>query len=167
MIIVLSGWRGTRETQQEILDATADVLRRLFVRFPDAQYRRGDCKTGVDWAVDYLWRKQYERSGWFTPQVKGRRGIEKFSADWSHGPVGGPERNEAMLRGDGTTDLRHGFARLLVAMPQPGPRPPKGSGTWGCVDIAHRLGIPVEIAPLRPIGDWDADRLPLLPRIEV
>lgn len=164
MIIVLSGWRGNHTvlSQVEIREAVADMLCRLFVHFPDAEYRVGDCPTGVDAAVRRLWDLQGSKTGWYRPQVSGRRRLAPpYRADWgAAGRRAGPERNRAMLRGDGTDDLVTGFASALYAMPEPGPRKPV-SGTWTCMEIASELGVSFTSVPLRPAHGQD--RLPHLP----
>lgn len=168
MIIVLSGWRGTStvDCQVEISDATADILRRLFIHFPDARYRVGNNPAGFDSAVNALWIKQRYRAGWYWPQVFGRRSLDRtWVAEWNkHGKAAGPLRNLAMMRGDGTADDTHGFAHLLVAMPEPGRRRPH-SGTWDTIDAAAECGVDTLIVPLRParLPFGQLDRMPGFP----
>jgi hypothetical protein len=173
MIIVLSGWRGitdrrekekTAEANHLIIEACAEVLRGLFLKWPDGHYRVGDCKTGIDDCVRYLWNRQNDRNGWLRgDRLPGSRTLDTHWVADFRGPLGkaaGPDRNRRMLVGDGGSDDRTGIAHLLVAMPEPGPRR-EGSGTWSAISIAHELGIPTLIEPLamrhRHLG---GDRLP-------
>lgn len=155
MIISLSGWRGPENDQANqvaIGHAARDILGTLFLHFPEAHYRIGDCPNGFDAWIRALWDGQQE---WHEPLLQrsepyGRRDLEIFTAEWGElGPAAGPIRNGHMLDGDKTADPKHGTAHLLIALPKPGLRMPR-SGTWSCVDAAVKRSIPVHICPLFP-----------------
>ncbi len=176
MIIAFSGWRGPRPPQRggavdpvaeriahqtfaNIREAAADVLRGLFERWPHAHYRVGDCRTGLDHSIALLFSTQKRHGGWLGGAFPGNRTLATFKADWRDGRRAGPDRNERMLVGDGTSHGVTGVVNLLVALPEPGDRQPV-SGTWRCIEQAHKLHIPVSIVPILSNGRLAAPHLP-------
>lgn len=127
MIICFSGWRHW--TDSRFIHTLIQKLCEEEILGPPNQVRVGDCPSGVDKFVRALLTEM-------------RASLCVWTADWSrYGKQAGPVRNQAMLLGIGCGDM----ANLLIALPEPGSYPARGSGTWGCIGEAWRLGIEVRM----------------------
>lgn len=137
-IVAISGWRNNSHNG-DFLDIVDRLLWVFDIdnNFPPVFYRIGDCKTGTDAMAAYvLLNRHYNCQLPLPPHI--------YRAQWrQHGNKAGPMRNVAMLYGFDETDPFFGHrADLLVAWPEPLKRRQPRSGTWDCIEAAHKLGIP-------------------------
>lgn len=139
-VLAVSGWRKRPDPSYitRYLTLKLDVIRSLF-HVGRVAIRVGDCPTGVDAMV----------RDWIKVNDLPHR---VYEADWDrYGKGAGPIRNRNMLLGiNGSPSTPESLpairrADLLLAFPQPGSYPYKGSGTWNCIGQAWELGIRVEL----------------------
>lgn len=141
MIIAVSGWRYW-DSKASLVTVIGTLIDAVWANEPNPNpmgdgplptLRFGDNPGGIDqlmWEIVIEWRLPHER----------------YIANWDeYGKAAGPLRNRAMLKGDGFTGQR---ANLLLAFPEPQNYPKiPGSGTWGCIGEAARMGIQTTIYP--------------------
>lgn len=129
-IIAITGWRNHTER-----DFVRFALFKMMELYSPLVFRVGDCPYGVDHFAYEL----FTETG---------QSFERYIADWGrYGAAAGPLRNHTMLEGSNTLHGTCGrYADLLLGFPQPGRRQ-QGSGTWGCIDAAYGMMIPVMVLP--------------------
>lgn len=138
IIVAVTAWRD-HDMKDFIINEMEEILEDLMWWLGEPHLRVGDATGGDKIVLD--WCRANDVSH------------HQYRADWDRygRPAAGPIRNNAMLRG--LEEPGNMWADLLLAFPEPG-KPPRvpGSGSWGCVGEAFKLGIRVMIPPV-PRGE--------------
>lgn len=123
-IVVGTGWRGA--THQAHGSVIEHVMLTVAQRHSRVLLRHGQCPFG---GVDLIMERLAVIIGWRVQRFPAQRDAS--------GRLLGPQRNRQMCQAEPLPDL-------CLAFPGPGSR-----GTWDCMRVAARLGIPGYWWPLR------------------